>query len=82
MLNRPNPARPARTGTELSLRTDLIDEAQRLDIDLAAACEHGLREAIAKIQGDRWYQENREAVDYWNRYVEEHGLPLARYRQF
>lgn len=82
MLNRPDPGRPARTGTELSLRTDLINEAQRLGIDLTTACESGLRNEIAKAQADRWYQENREAVDYWNRYVEEHGLPLARYRQF
>jgi antitoxin CcdA len=30
----------------------------------------------------RWRVENREAMESWNRYVEEHGLPLEDYRLF
>ena len=30
----------------------------------------------------RWREEHREAMEGWNRYVEEHGLPLERYRLF
>jgi hypothetical protein len=29
-----------------------------------------------------WREENREAFAFWNAHLEEHGLPLARYRQF
>ena len=29
-----------------------------------------------------WLIENREAIDSWNKYVKEHGLPLAKYRVF
>ena len=28
----------------------------------------------------RWLEENREAIEGWNRYVEEHDLPLEEYR--
>ncbi|MBB4618134.1 post-segregation antitoxin (ccd killing protein) [Sphingomonas abaci] len=30
----------------------------------------------------RWQQENREAVAGWNQWIEENGLPLARYCLF
>jgi len=30
----------------------------------------------------RWLEENREAIEGWNRYVEEHGLPLEDLRLF
>ena len=29
-----------------------------------------------------WAEENRQAIDEYNAYVEEHGLVLARYRRF
>ncbi len=30
----------------------------------------------------KWREENKEAFEYWNEYVEINGLPLARYRLF
>ncbi len=35
-------------------------------------------EELAEI----WLAANREALDSSNAYVEEHGLPLAKYRMF
>ena len=37
----------------------------------------GLSEA-----GRKWIEENAEAIRSSNEYVEKHGLPLAKYRQF
>lgn len=82
MLTRPDPISSARHSEELQLRADLVAEADKLGIDLSDACERGLERAIGVAKADRWYQENKESVDHWNRYVEEHGLPLASYRQF
>lgn len=82
MLTRPEPKPLTRSGVELSLRADLVDDASRLGIDLSEACERGLIDAVAKAKGDRWYEENKDVVDHWNQYVQEHGLPLASYRQF
>ncbi len=71
-----------RRATNVSLRSDLIEEARRLDINISQACESGLEASVAKSRAERWIEENREAIEYWNRYVDEHGLPLAQYRQF
>lgn len=68
--------------TNVSLSADLIDEARRLDINVSKACEQGLEEQVAKTRAERWLAENREAIEGWNRWVEKHGLPLAKYRQF
>ena len=31
---------------------------------------------------EQWADQNREAIESSNRYVEEHGLPLEKARQF
>ena len=31
---------------------------------------------------ERWLEENREALESYNDYVDRVGLPFARYRQF
>jgi antitoxin CcdA len=71
-----------RRATNVSLRSDLIEEARRLNINISQACERGLEEQVRHSLGEAWIEENREAIEYWNRYVEEHGLPLAEYRQY
>lgn len=39
------------------------------------------RGAISE-EGRKWLEENAEAIKSINEWVEKHGLPLARYRQF
>ncbi|MBV9758073.1 MAG: type II toxin-antitoxin system CcdA family antitoxin [Alphaproteobacteria bacterium] len=38
--------------------------------------------AKAGIQACLWIQENRAAIDAWNAYIEQHGVPLSEFRQF
>jgi antitoxin CcdA len=71
-----------RKPTNLSLPRTLVTEAKRLGISVSRACERGLIEEIADVKAKRWLEENREAIASWNDYVETHGLPLAKYRQF
>jgi hypothetical protein len=33
-------------------------------------------------QGRRWQQENRAAIDCYNEWIAEHGLPLEEFRRF
>jgi antitoxin CcdA len=72
----------AKRATNISLRADLIEEAKRLDINISQACERGLEEQVARSRAEQWLEENREAIESSNAWVEKHGLPLARYRQF
>jgi len=46
------------------------------------AAEAALRAEIARVGADTWREENKAAGESWNAYVEEHGLPLAEFRQF
>jgi antitoxin CcdA len=75
-------AEMARRATNVSLDTALLDEARALGINVSRACEHGLAEAVAEERARRWQHENQAAIASSNEFVERHGLPLARYRQF
>jgi len=68
--------------TNVSLSASLVDEARELGINVSQACEEGLAAATKAERERRWLEENRGAMESWNRYIDEHGLPLAKYRMF
>jgi antitoxin CcdA len=78
----PRRSRALRRATNVSLSADIVAEARELDINLSQACERGLVETIAETRAARWLEENREALESSNRWVEANGLPLAKYRLF
>ena len=66
-------------------RRRLGDDRQRLYVDAAyynvatvGRSEAEIREAVRAA----WLEENRDAIESWNAWVEENGLPLERYRPF
>ena len=73
---------PSRKSANLSIDTDLLAEAKALKVNVSRAAEAGISDAVRKEKERRWKEENREAIEGWNRWVEENGLPLAEYRQF
>jgi antitoxin CcdA len=75
------PAVPRRA-TNITLPEPLLQAARALNINLSQACERGLAAAVAETQAQQWLQDNRDAMDAWNAYVEHHVLPLAAFRQF
>jgi len=72
----------ARRATNVSLDSAYLAEARELGINISQACERGLVETLSEVRAKRWLEENREAIESSNAYVEKHGLPLARYRLF
>ena len=66
----------------LSVDADLLDEARSLNINLSKTLEAALQVKIREENAERWKQENRQAIESSNKWVEEHGLPLEKYRQF
>jgi len=66
----------------LSVDTVLLQEAKAFKINLSQAAERGIKASLAKSKAERWKRENTEALESSNAYVEKHGLPLAKYRQF
>jgi antitoxin CcdA len=73
---------PSGPMSELPISSERLEEAKALGIDVSRAAEVGIAEAVAAEKTRRWKDENREAIESSNAYVEEHGLPLAKYRMF
>jgi len=71
-----------KTSANLSVASELIEEAKALGINLSREAEKGIAEAVREEKTRRWKEENAEAIADANRYVAEHGLPLAKYRMF
>ena len=75
-------AHQSRRATNVSLPAELVTEARSLGIAVSRAAEEGLRNEIARERARRWREENKAAIEAWNAYVEEHGVPLGEFRQF
>ena len=66
----------ARKPTNLTLDADLVSEARALNINVSRAAENGLEAAIRKERERRWLEENAEAIQSSNDWVEKNGLPV------
>ena len=77
----PTPSAPRRP-TNVTLPSDLVAEAKRLDINISKVCEAGLLAAVATIRRARWQEENRDAMQAYNDRIESSGPTLAAYRRF
>ena len=58
----------------LFVDVELLDEARRLRINISETLERRLRTIVKAEQERRWLEENREAIEAYNRHVAEHGL--------
>lgn len=77
-----NEAPSLRKAANLSINVDLLSEAKALSVNISRAAEAGIAAAVKAEKERLWKEENREALESWNVWVEENGLPLAKYRQF
>ena len=71
-----------RRSTSLTLDRDLLDEAKALGVNVSRAAEAGVLAAVKAERARRWKVDNAEAVAAYNKWIEENGVPLARYRKF
>lgn len=72
----------ARIRPDVSLDDQLVADALELNIDLSSAAADGIAKAVKAERERLWLIENAEAFQAERDYIEKHGLPLARYRQF
>jgi len=49
---------------------------------IESGTEEGVESALRDGRAKRWQEENAAAFEAWNAYVEKHGVPLAKYRNF
>ena len=71
-----------RKPTNLSLDSALLNQAKALNVNLSRAAEEGVALAVKKAREAAWKEENADAIQGYNEWVEENGIPLSKFRQF
>ena len=68
--------------TNVSIRSDLLEAAKEMKINLSREFEKHLEEVVRKNRAEQWLKDNREAIDAYNRYVETHGIWSDEFRSW
>ncbi len=65
---------PRRRATNVSLRSDLVEEARVLKINLSRELEARLEFLVKEARAAQWKKENQGAIAAYARFVEKHGI--------
>ncbi len=76
-----NPKAPKKA-TNLSINSDLLTQAKQNNINLSKALEQRLIEMLLEEKRCIWREENKEAIDAYNRRVETSGVFSDNLRNF
>lgn len=68
--------------TNVSVNSDLLRQAREMGVNLSQALEKRLEEIVRQEARQRWREENREAIEAFNRRMEKQGSALDKYRAF
>jgi antitoxin CcdA len=68
--------------TNLSINSDLLQQAKEHHINLSQALELRLAEILRDEKRRKWQEENREAIEEYNRRIEARGVFSDGLRQF
>jgi antitoxin CcdA len=79
-MNKPAKIVPPKRPTNVSLRVDMVAEAKRLGVNVSQACETGLLDQVRNAQKEEWQRENKEAIESWNKWIAENGMPYDEFR--
>jgi antitoxin CcdA len=72
----------AKKAANLSVRADLLEEARARKINLSQTLENALQAELKKRREAEWLEQNKEAIEAYNREIAEHGLWSDGLRQF
>lgn len=74
--------RSAKRAVNVSIRADLVDEAKAFGTNISAVVERALEEEHRERRRQMWRAENREAIEAWNRWVDENGIPFEELKSW
>lgn len=66
----------------VSINQRLLEEAKALEINLSATLEKALEQEVRARKREKWLQENREAIEAYNRRIARDGLAGDHVRAF
>jgi antitoxin CcdA len=73
---------PAKKAANLTVRADLLEEARARKINLSQTLETALAAELKKRREAEWLEQNKAAIEAYNREIAEHGLWSDGLRQF
>jgi len=68
--------------TNVSIRSDLLEAARELKINLSQEFENHLAEVVRQHRAEQWKRDNREAIEAYNRHIARDGLWNDEFRSF
>ena len=74
--------RAPKKSANVSINSDLLRQAKERHINLSQALELRLAELLREEQSRTWQEENREAIDDYNRRIETRGTFSDGMRRF
>jgi antitoxin CcdA len=74
--------RAAKVSTNLSVRSDLVQRAKALKINLSELLETTLEADIRNAEREAWLSENQPAIRAYNDRIEKRGVFSDRWRRF
>ena len=69
-----------RRPVNLSLDTGIVAAAREAGLNLSQISEEAIRAATKAEQERRWKEDNRPAIEAWDRWYEENGHPLEKHK--
>jgi antitoxin CcdA len=64
----------------VSIREDLADEAKAFGTNMSALLESAIEDRHREMRRQKWRDDNRAAIESWNRWIEENGIPFEELR--
>ena len=79
--SRPLTQSPKRA-TNLTLSTDVLEAARRLNLNVSQICDSYLRGVVRKELERSWREEHAEFIAAYNACIDAEGLPLNEWKSF
>ncbi len=68
--------------TNLSVNSDLLQQAKDLKINISNSLEKKLEEMVREKKNETWQEENKKAIEQYNQNVEKYGVFSDHVRLF
>ncbi len=68
--------------TNVTVNADLLAQARQCGVNLSQTLEDALKTRLAEERRRKWLEDNREAIEDYNKHFEKHGLWSDGLRMF
>ncbi len=81
-FRREEPKRTRKRAANVTVDAEILAEAKAMGINLSQTLEDELRKQVKQEKIRRWSEENKEAIESHNRFIEKHGIWSEKYRSW